>query len=82
MKTFRAWVDREGGNADRRVRTGNGPVVGARWAMVHRLVDVETDSYRIVLRLLWRLHQRPFYLEVQVWPTGRRGYTIFRWRRP
>lgn len=81
MRTFRAWVDREGGNADRSYRLRGTAAPGADWARLHRMVDVETDSFRIVLRLMWR-RERPRYAELQVWPTGRRGRRVFRWGRP
>lgn len=80
MKTFRAWVDRDGGNADRRYSRG-GICPAPDWARLHRLVDIETNGFRILLRVMWR-RERPRYAELQVWPTRRRGRTVFRIGRP
>lgn len=80
MRTYRAWVDRQGGNADR-AYAKHGAAPGAEWARLHRMIDVQTNRYRIVLRLMWR-RERPLYLHVLVWPTGRRGRTVLRLGRP
>lgn len=66
MHLFKAWVDECGGNADRQPRLPTDA----------RLVDVETSSRRILVRFIWR--RRPLFLTLQVWPTGRRGRTVFR----
>lgn len=73
MRVFKAWIDERGGNVDR----WHGSCKGCRHA---RLIDFETNRYRIVLRLIYR--RWPPYLHIIPFISSRRGIPILRLGRP
>lgn len=74
MKTFRAWIDRLGFNADLEHADC------ARSCRHARLVDLETDRRRILVRIVRRLW--PPHLHLMVFVSPYRGTTILRLGRP
>lgn len=64
VRVYRAWIDEWGGFVPEHRRRGDEV----------RLTDLETGSYRILLRLLWR--RRPFYLAVVPFLRRERGFTL------
>lgn len=67
MKTYRAKCNQEGGAWCDEYDKGRH----------HMLFDLETNSYKILLRFLYRF-EKPFYFHVLPFWRGQRGYTIFR----
>ena len=63
MHTFRAWIDEEGGNEDYEHAKCEDP-----WSPCDhlRLVDLDTDNCRCIVRIVWR--RRPLYFSLRVGP--------------
>ena len=72
MKTYRAWIDEIGSNEDRkhdRFCVCHAPDSHTHYEGVHRcphlrMIDIERDNCRVLLRLIYR--RRPFYFRV-IW---------------
>ena len=78
MKTFRAWIDERGSNEDRHhaiCRIAK-PDVRRRRCQHFRLVDLETNDYRIMVRAIRRWH--PFYFSFAVFGRPHRGTVLLR----
>ena len=72
MRTFRAWINEQGSNEDR----NHSWTLEGNFCKHARLVDLETNDYRILLRFV--RGRRPLHFSIVAFFRPHRGTTLLR----